>query len=72
VDGVELFIYVVSTDPTQLARVWHRFADSAIGRAFTTASTPLGVAALGYADQLVELELTAVRSGGPGVGAGER
>jgi hypothetical protein len=72
VDAVELFIYVVSTDPTHLARAWHRFADSAIGRAFTTASTLLGVAALGYADQLVELELTAVRSGGPGVGAGER
>jgi hypothetical protein len=41
---------------------WHRFVDSAIGVAFTTASTLLGVAALGYADQLVELELTAVRS----------
>jgi hypothetical protein len=36
-----------------------RFADPAIGAAFTTASTLLGVTSLGFPDQLVELELTA-------------
>ena len=59
-DVVRSVVYVVSTDPAQLARAWHRFADSAIGPALTTASTLLGVAALGYPEQLVELELTAV------------
>jgi hypothetical protein len=32
---------------------------SEIGAAFTTASTLLGVAQLGYPDQLVELDVTA-------------
>jgi enamine deaminase RidA (YjgF/YER057c/UK114 family) len=58
-DVVRSVVYVVGTDPLFLARAWHRFAESAIGAAFTSASTLLGVAALGYPDQLVELELTA-------------
>ena len=60
---VRSVVYVVSTDPADLARAWHRFADSPIGAAFTSASTLLGVAGLGYAGQLVELELTASVTG---------
>lgn len=52
-------IYVVSDDPGVLSSVWTRLTSSAIGRAFTSASTLLGVAALGYRDQLVEVDLTA-------------
>jgi enamine deaminase RidA (YjgF/YER057c/UK114 family) len=60
-DVVRSVVYVVGTDTNQLGRAWHRFADSVIGAAFTSASTLLGVAALGYPEQLVELELTAAR-----------
>lgn len=52
-------IYVVSDDSDVLAGVWDRFTASSIGAAFTTASTLLGVACLGYRDQLVEIDLTA-------------
>ncbi len=57
---VRSVIYVASDDPGVLSSVWDRFTGSRIGPAFTTASTLLGVAALGYRDQLVEGELTAV------------
>jgi hypothetical protein len=40
--------------------VWRRFQDSPIAEAFTTASTLLGVARLGFTGQLVELDLTAL------------
>lgn len=52
-------IYVVSPDDRVLAGVWQRLNDSPLGAAFTTASTLLGVAALGFPGQLVELDLTA-------------
>ena len=52
-------IYVVSDDNTVLAAVWRRLNDSDLGPAFGTASTLLGVASLGFAGQLVELDLTA-------------
>jgi len=55
-------IYVVSDDPRVLSSVWDRLTESGIGPAFTTASTLLGVAALGYRGQLVEVELTAAIS----------
>lgn len=58
-DVVRSVIYVVDDDPSVLASVWHRLAESPLGRAFTTASTLLGVAALGYRGQLVEVDLTA-------------
>ena len=57
-DVVRSVVYVVGGQEAA-ARTWHRFAESSIGAAFTSASTLLGVAALGYPDQLVELELTA-------------
>jgi enamine deaminase RidA (YjgF/YER057c/UK114 family) len=56
---VRSVIYVVSDDRPVLAAVWRRFNQSPIAAAFTTASTLLGVAQLGFPGQLVELDLTA-------------
>ncbi|HEY7200551.1 MAG TPA: Rid family hydrolase [Candidatus Dormibacteraeota bacterium] len=56
---VRSVIYVASDDRDVLAGVWRRFNQSPIAGAFTTASTLLGVARLGFSDQLVELDLTA-------------
>ncbi len=58
-DVVRTVVYVVSDDRSVLAAAWDRLIQSAIGAAFTTASTLLGVAQLGYAGQLVEVDLTA-------------
>lgn len=59
-DVVRSVVYVVSSDSTVLGRVWHRFAEqTALAPAFVTASTLVGVTALGYVGQLVELDLTA-------------
>ncbi len=58
-DVIRSVIYVVSHDPGVLSSVWARLTSSAVGEAFTTASTLLGVAALGYRGQLVEVDLTA-------------
>jgi enamine deaminase RidA (YjgF/YER057c/UK114 family) len=55
---VRSVIYVVSDDSAVLSAAWDRFVASAIAPAFSTASTLLGVAALGYGGQLVELDLT--------------
>jgi enamine deaminase RidA (YjgF/YER057c/UK114 family) len=57
---VRSVIYVVSDDGPTLAAAWRRFNESALASAFTTASTLLGVAQLGYPGQLVEVDLTAV------------
>ncbi|MEU3947884.1 RidA family protein [Streptomyces sp. NPDC029526] len=56
---VRSVIYVRSDDREDLASVWSRFTASPLAPAFTTASTLLGVAQLGFAGQLVELDLTA-------------
>jgi enamine deaminase RidA (YjgF/YER057c/UK114 family) len=56
---VRSVIYVVSDDEAVLGRVWRRFNASEIAAAFTSASTLLGVARLGFPGQLVELDLTA-------------
>ncbi|MGK5679621.1 RidA family protein [Actinoplanes sp. URMC 104] len=58
-DVVRSVIYVVSADSAQLAAVWDRLNASELAPAFTTASTLLGVAALGFRGQLVEVDLTA-------------
>jgi enamine deaminase RidA (YjgF/YER057c/UK114 family) len=58
-DVVRSIVYVVSTDSAALAGVWRRLTASALGPAFTSASTLLGVAALGYRGQLIEVDLTA-------------
>ena len=56
---VRSVIYVQSWDRSDLAAVWERLTHSALAPAFSTASTLLGVSQLGYAGQLVEVELTA-------------
>ncbi|WP_433515700.1 RidA family protein [Nonomuraea sp. CA-143628] len=56
---VRSVIYVVIQDNTALGGVWQRLLDSPLAAAFTSASTLLGVARLGFAGQLVELDLTA-------------
>ncbi|MEU2668283.1 Rid family hydrolase [Streptomyces sp. NPDC007164] len=56
---VRSVIYVVSDDATALGATWHRLIGSALGPAFTSASTLLGVARLGFTGQLVEVDLTA-------------
>jgi len=56
---VRTVIYVVSGEQAVLSRVWDRFQGSPLAPAFTTASTLLGVAQLGFAGQLIELDVTA-------------
>lgn len=51
-------IYVCSGDTGALGAAWRRLTDSVIGPAFTTASTLVGVAQLGFEGQLVEVDLT--------------
>ena len=58
-DVVRSVIYVVSPDSGVLSEVWSRLTASELGPAFTTASTLLGVASLGYRGQLIEVDLTA-------------
>ena len=58
-DVVRSIVYVVSPDSAVLAGVWQRLMASELAPAFTSASTLLGVAALGYRGQLVEIDLTA-------------
>lgn len=50
---------VATDDQAVLAAVWARLNASVIAGAFSTASTLLGIAQLGFPGQLVELELTA-------------
>lgn len=58
-DVVRTVIYVATDDRETLSAVWDRLTASGIGAAFTSASTLLGVARLGYPGQLVELDVTA-------------
>jgi enamine deaminase RidA (YjgF/YER057c/UK114 family) len=58
-DVVRSIIYVVSPDSAVLGAVWQRLNASPLADAFTSASTLLGVSALGYQGQLVEIDLTA-------------
>jgi enamine deaminase RidA (YjgF/YER057c/UK114 family) len=58
-DVVRSIIYVVSADSAVLAGAWHRLNASPLAPAFATASTLLGVTALGYTGQLIEIDLTA-------------
>ncbi|MEV6671876.1 RidA family protein [Streptomyces sp. NPDC051162] len=55
---VRSVIYVRSDDRDVLGVAWRRLTDSALGPAFTTASTLLGVAQLSFPGQLVEVDLT--------------
>ena len=58
-DVVRSVIYVTSEDRAALAAVWARLNTSVIASAFSSASTLLGVAQLGFPGQLVEVDLTA-------------
>jgi enamine deaminase RidA (YjgF/YER057c/UK114 family) len=58
-DVVRSVVYVVSPDSAVLSRVWDQLMASELAPAFTTASTLLGVASLGYIGQLIEVDLTA-------------
>ncbi|GIF02576.1 RidA family protein [Actinoplanes siamensis] len=58
-DVVRSVIYVVSPDSRVLSAVWEQLNTSELAPAFSTASTLLGVASLGYPGQLVEVDLTA-------------
>ncbi len=58
-DVVRSHIYVVPDGATPLGAVWSRLMDSPLAPAFTSASTLLGAAALGFTGQLVEIDLTA-------------
>lgn len=60
---VRSVIYVVSDDVAILGAAWQRLTGSVIGAAFTTASTLLGVAQLGFRGQLIEVDLTAALPG---------
>jgi enamine deaminase RidA (YjgF/YER057c/UK114 family) len=55
---VRSVIYVRSDDRDALGIAWRRLTESALGPAFTTASTLLGVAQLGFTGQLIEVDLT--------------
>lgn len=55
---VRSVIYVRSDERDILGATWRRLTESALGPAFTTASTLLGVAQLGFPGQLVEVDLT--------------
>lgn len=55
---VRSVIYVRSDDRDVLGAAWQQLTKSAISEAFTTASTLLGVAQLGFSGQLVEVDLT--------------
>lgn len=61
-DVVRTVIYVVSADREMLSAAWTRLTGSPIGAAFTTASTLLGVAQLGFPGQLIEVDITAALS----------
>ena len=59
-DVVRSVVYVATDDRDLLSLAWRLFTESALGPAFTSASTLLGVARLGFPGQVVELDLTAV------------
>ena len=59
-DVVRTTIYVASDHRDDLPRVWDLLRASPLAAAFSTASTLLGVTALGYTGQLVEVDVTAV------------
>jgi enamine deaminase RidA (YjgF/YER057c/UK114 family) len=58
-DVVRSVIYLAADEQKVLGRAWARLAESPLREAFTTASTLLGVAQLGFSDQLIEVDLTA-------------
>jgi enamine deaminase RidA (YjgF/YER057c/UK114 family) len=62
-DVVRSVIYVVSDETPVLAGTWARLNASPLAPAFSTASTLLGVARLGFTGQLIEIDLTVALPG---------
>jgi len=60
-DVVRTVIYVASPVREDLSAVWTQLNASPLAPAFTSASTLLGVAQLGFPGQLVEIDVTAAR-----------
>ena len=58
-DVVRTVIYVASSVRDDLSAVWTQLNESPLAPAFTSASTLLGVAQLGFPGQLVEIDVTA-------------
>jgi enamine deaminase RidA (YjgF/YER057c/UK114 family) len=58
-DVVRAVVYVVTSDNDVLSRVWSSLLNSELREAFSSASTLLGVACLGFRGQRVEIDLTA-------------
>jgi enamine deaminase RidA (YjgF/YER057c/UK114 family) len=58
-DVVRTVIYIASPVREDLAAVWTQLSASPLAPAFTSASTLLGVAQLGFPGQLVEIDVTA-------------
>ena len=58
-DVVRTVIYVASSAREDLAAVWTQLNASPLAPAFSSASTLLGVAQLGFPGQLVEIDVTA-------------
>lgn len=58
-DVVRSVVYVASNESRVLGGAWNRLMASELAPALASASTLLGVACLGYAGQLVEIDLTA-------------
>ena len=61
-DVVRAVVYVVSSDSEVLSRVWSDLLNSELREAFSSASTLVGVARLGFARQRIEIDLTAALS----------
>jgi enamine deaminase RidA (YjgF/YER057c/UK114 family) len=59
-DVVRTTVHVRSDDRADLVAAWHALVSSPVAAAFTSASTLVGVAQLGYAGQLVEVDVVAV------------
>ncbi len=59
-DVAKVTIFVVPQGPGTLIDVWDEVMDSTEISLLPTAATLLGVSALGYPDQLVEIEATAL------------
>lgn len=64
-DVLKTTVYVASADRADLVRVWDAFAESELSKA---PSTLIGVATLGYAGQLVEIEAVALTDDGAASG----
>jgi enamine deaminase RidA (YjgF/YER057c/UK114 family) len=58
-DTIRSVIYVVSADRADLSAVWSRLAAGPAAGVLAAASTLLGVSVLGFAGQLVEVDVTA-------------